>query len=181
MSNDVASSNAPEDVTVRFENAVREWMPRLLMVARGIVGRRHAPEDIVQQALAGLYEHRDRYDWSDPIIPLLRRAVVNEALRSMRRKPMSAIDDVAEPGHDDRPDRNLAQQETVEQVRRALDRLPEHFRTALVLCEFENLSYEEIAQTMGITIQQTKTWLFRARRQMEQILQGYVQAGRPVR
>jgi RNA polymerase sigma-70 factor (ECF subfamily) len=181
MKGNEASSNTAEDVTARFERAAREWMPRLLMIARGIVGRRHAPEDIVQQALAGLYEHRDRYDWSEPIIPLLRRAVVNEALRSMRRKPMSPIDDVAEPGRDEAPDRSMAQRETVEQVRKALDRLPEHFRTALVLCEFENLSYEEIAQTMGITIQQTKTWLFRARRQMEQILQGYVQAGRSVR
>lgn len=169
------------EVTARFERAVREWMPRLLMVARGIVGRRHAPEDIVQQALAGLYEHRDRYDWSEPIVPLLRKAVVNEALRSLRRMPMAVIDEVAESGRDDAPERNLMRDETVQQVRRAMDRLPEHFRTALVLCEFENLSYDEIAQTMGITIQQTKTWLFRARRQMEQMLQGYVEAGRPVR
>jgi RNA polymerase sigma-70 factor (ECF subfamily) len=156
-------------------------MPKLLMIARGIVGRRHSPEDIVQQALMSLYEHRDRYDWSDPVVPLLRKAVVNEALRSIRRSPMAPIDDVPEPGREASPDRDLVRNETVAQVRRALDRLPEHFRAVLVLCEFENLSYEEIAQTMGITLQQTKTWLFRARRQMEQFLQGYVEAGLPVR
>jgi RNA polymerase sigma factor (sigma-70 family) len=172
---------AADETRVRFERAVREWMPKLLMVARGIVGRRHSPEDIVQQALASLYEHRDRYDWTEPIVPLLRKAVVNEALRSIRRAPMAPIDDVPEPGREAAPDRDMIRNETVAQVRRALDRLPEHFRAVLVLCEFENLSYDEIAQTMGITMQQTKTWLFRARRQMEQILQGYVEAGRPVR
>lgn len=181
MSDSEVPSNAKDDVRVRFECAVREWMPKLLMIARGIVGRRHSPEDIVQQAMMNLFEHRDRYDWTDPIVPLLRKAVVNEALRSLRRPPMAPIDDVPEPGREVAPDRDMMRGETVAQVRRAMDKLPQHFRAVLVLCEFENMSYDEIAQTMGITMQQTKTWLFRARRQMEQNLQGYVDAGRPVR
>jgi RNA polymerase sigma-70 factor (ECF subfamily) len=126
-----------------------------------------------------LYEHRARYDWSEPL-PLLRRAVVNEALRLLRRAPMAPIDSV-DVGKDDSPDANMVRSETVEQVRRAIDKLPDHFRAALVLCEYERLSYPQIAQELGVTIQQTKTWIFRGRRQLEQMLAEFVRSGKAVK
>ena len=148
-----------EDLEQLFERLVRDHSPRLTAIARAIVGRRFSPEDVVQQAFSNLYEHRERYDWSEPL-PLLRRAVVNEALRLLRRPAMSSIDSV-DVGKDDSPDSSMVQNETVQQVKKAIDRLPDHFRAALVLCEYEGLSYPEIAKELGITIQQTKTWIFR--------------------
>jgi RNA polymerase sigma-70 factor (ECF subfamily) len=168
-----------QDLDGLFERLVRDHSPRLQAIARGIVGRRFSPEDVVQQALANLYEHRARYDWSEPL-PLLRRAVVNEALRLLRRPAMTPIDTV-DVGQDASPDRSLLTNELVEQVRRAIDQLPDHFRAALVLCEYERMSYPEIAQELGITLQQTKTWIFRARRQLEQKLADFVHAGGAVK
>ena len=167
------------DLDKLFESLVHDHLPRLQVIARAIVGRRFAPEDVVQQALMNLYQHRERYDWSVPL-PLLRRAVVNEALRLLRRPAMSSIDSV-DPGQDAAPDQHLLQAETVQQVRKAIDQLPEHFRAALVLCEYEGLSYPQIAQELGITIQQTKTWIFRGRRQLEQKLGEFVRSGRSVK
>jgi RNA polymerase sigma-70 factor (ECF subfamily) len=65
--------------------------------------------------------------------------------------------------------------ETVAQVRRAIDRLPENFRAALVLCEYENLSYAQIAETLGASVPQVKTWIHRARRQLAEYLGPYMQ------
>ena len=48
-----------------FERAVREHSRRLLAIARGVVGNRASPEDVVQQALLNLYQHRARYDWHE--------------------------------------------------------------------------------------------------------------------
>lgn len=168
-----------QDLDALFERLVRDHTPRLTAVARGIVGRRFSPEDVVQQAVANLYEHRERYDWSEPL-PLLRRAVVNEALRLLRRKPMAPIESF-DIGKDNSPDTSMIRNETVEQVRKAIDRLPDHFRAALVLCEYEGLSYPAIAQELGITIQQTKTWIFRGRRQLEAMLAEFVSSGRAVK
>lgn len=172
-------SEDPPDLDALFERLIRDHSARLQAIARGIVGRRFSPEDVVQQAFTSLYEHRERYDWSVPL-PLVRRAVVNEALRLLRRPSMAPIDSV-EVSSDDSPDAALVTGELVEQVRRAIDRLPDHFRAALVLCEYERLSYPEIAQELGITLSQTKTWIFRARRQLEQMLGNYVRDGRSVR
>lgn len=177
---DNSGPKGQDDLDALFERLVRDHAPRLQAIARGIVGRRFSPEDVVQQAITNLYQHRLRYDWSQPL-PLLRRAVVNEALRLLRRPPMAPIDSVDVGGKDDAPDAPVLQNETVQQVRKAIDRLPDHFRAALVLCEYEGLSYPEIAQELGITIQQTKTWIFRGRRQLEQMLGEYVRTGKSVR
>ena len=174
-----SSGERSQDLDACFGQFVKDHAPRLQAIARAIVGRRFSAEDVVQQALMNLYQHRDRYDWSEPL-PLLRRAVVNEALRLLRRPPMAPIDSV-DVGRDDAPDAALVHSETVQQVRKAIDKLPPHFKAALVLCEYEGLSYPEIAQELGITIQQTKTWIFRARRQLEQMLGEYVRSGKSVK
>lgn len=153
-----------------FERAVRTHSRRLLTVARGIVGTRTSPEDVVQQALMNLYEHRHRYDWRDPG-GLLRRSVVNESLRILRRPRMGTVGE-DHPGRPETPLSELIDRETVAEVRAAIDRLPENFRAALVLCEYENMAYTQIAEELGASIPQVKTWIHRARRQLAQMLDG---------
>jgi len=163
------------DATVElFERAVQQHSRRLLAIARAIVGTRAAPEDVVQQAVMNLYQHRQRYDWREPG-GLLKRAVVNEALRLLRHPRMSVVadDHPAERGTSNAAE-GMIDDETVVQVRSAIARLPDHFRAALVLCEYEQLSYVEIAQALGASVPQVKTWLHRARRQLAGMLEGYV-------
>src|SRR4029450_9239375 len=115
------------------EEAVRVTWRRLLALARAIVGNRAAPEDVVQQAVMNLYQHRQRYDWREPG-GLLKRAVVNEALRLLRHPRMSVVagDHPAERGAAGAAE-GMIEDETVVQVRAAIARLPDHFRAALVL------------------------------------------------
>jgi RNA polymerase sigma-70 factor (ECF subfamily) len=160
-----------------FEQAVRTHTRRLLAVARGIVGNRASPEDVVQQAFLNLYKHRERYDWREPG-GLLRRTVVNESLRILRQPRMSVLlDDAGEPQPDenDSPDRSMLEAEATRQVRAAIDRLPDNFRAALVLCEYEKLPYAKIAETLSATIPQVKTWIHRGRRQLAEMLRPYVE------
>lgn len=159
-----------------FEKAVRLHTRRLLTIARAVVGYRASPEDVVQQAVMNLFKHRDRYDWREAG-GLLRRAVVNEAVRLLRQPKMSLVAD-EHPGKYESPDAPLEVHETVVHVREAIDKLPHHFKTALVLCEYENLSYQQIADTMGATVPQVKTWIFRARRKLEVMLKDYVEGKR---
>ena len=166
------------DTTVElFEKAVRLHTRRLLTIARAVVGYRASPEDVVQQAVMNLYKHRERYDWREAG-GLLRRAVVNEAVRLLRQPKMSMVVD-EHPGEYDTPDASIEDRETIVRVRAAIDKLPPHFKTALVLCEYENLSYQQIADTMGATVPQVKTWIFRARRKLEEMLKDYVEGNRP--
>lgn len=162
-----------------FEQAVEQHSRRLLAIARAIIGYRASPEDVVQQALTNLYKHRDRYDWRQPG-GLLKRATVNEALRLLRPPKASVILD-DQPADDARLDRHRAPEspmetrETVRKVREAIDQLPDHFRAALVLCEYEGMSYAQIAETLECSIPQVKTWLHRARRKLAGMLESYVE------
>ena len=181
---------APAETTAGlFEAAVRLHSRRLLAIARAIVGNRASAEDVVQQALVNLYQHRDRYDWREPG-GLMRRSVVNEALRLLRQPRMTAV---ADDHPDDRGRRGtfggpesgagrfaspadpMIGRETVQRVRAAIDRLPEHFRAALVLCEYENMAYTQIAEVLGCSVPQVKTWLHRGRRQLAEMLREFVE------
>jgi RNA polymerase sigma-70 factor (ECF subfamily) len=166
-----------DDATIAlFERAVEAHSRRLLAIARAIVGTRASPEDVVQQAVMNLFQHRHRYDWREPG-GLLKRAVVNEALRLLRHPRMAMVGEE----HADRgetPIAGMIENETVRQVRGAIAKLPDHFRAALVLCEYEDLSYAEIAKALDASVPQVKTWIHRARRQLEGMLKGYVEGNK---
>ena len=171
MSNDerVPLPDVPAATTAAlFERAVREHSRRLLAIARGIVANRASPEDVVQQALTNLYQHRARYDWREPA-GLMRRAVVNEALRVLRQPKMIVVSE-EQPGRPSSPVAGMIDRETILRVQQAIERLPDHFRSALVLCEYENMAYAQIAEVLGASIPQIKTWLHRGRRQLAQML-----------
>ena len=159
--------------TVRlFEQAVRTHSRRLLAIARSIAGNRARAEDMVQQAMTNLYEHRDRYDSREPG-GLMRRAVVNKALRILRQPRMTVVGDDL-PSASAEPMVGMLDRETVQRVRAAIDRLPEHFRAALVLCEYENMPYAQIAEVLDCSVPQVKTWLHRGRKQLARMLEDFV-------
>lgn len=171
MSNNEPQPDPPHATRELFEKAVALHSRRLLAIARAIVGPSGA-EDVVQQALTNLYQHRRRYDWRDPA-GLLRRTVVNESLRVLRHPRMAGVPD-NQPGGTQSPAASVMDRETVEQVRLAIAQLPEHFRAALVLCEYEGMSYAEIAEVLDISVAQVKTWLHRGRRQLARRLAGFM-------
>src|SRR5438874_9709781 len=122
-----APAQPNEHATVElFEKAVEAHSRRLLAIARAIVGTRAAPEDVVQQAVMNLFQHRARYDWREPG-GLLKRAVVNEALRLLRHPRMAMVAD-DHPDIGETPIAGMIENETVRQVRSAIAKLPDHFR-----------------------------------------------------
>src|SRR5881275_3421092 len=107
----------PNDTVGLFEEAVRANSRRLLAIARAIVGTRASPEDVVQQAVMNLFQHRHRYDWREPG-GLLKRAVVNESLRLLRHPRMAMVGE-EHPDSTETPIEEMVEDETVRQVRSA--------------------------------------------------------------
>ena len=75
------------------------------------------------------------------------------------------------------PTRQLDKSEIAEVVSMAIASLNDRQRMALLLSKFENMSYEDIANTMGLTTQAVKSLLSRARCNLRDVLMPYVQAG----
>src|SRR5256885_16473406 len=114
-----APAQPNEHATVElFEKAVQTHSRRLLAIARAIVGTRASPEDVVQQAVTNLFQHRHRYDWREPG-GLLKRAVVNESMRLVRHPRMAMVGE-EHPDSTDTPIYEMVEDETVRQGKAAI-------------------------------------------------------------
>jgi RNA polymerase sigma-70 factor (ECF subfamily) len=152
------------------ESDLRMWMdrlgPRLIALSAGICRDRHRAEEIVQEAFVKLW-HRPPDAGEIAYASWLRRVVTNLSINALQRTkrpaalPEFSTDPALHTG--DRPQRDRDAAESLALVRRAMDRLDPGKRTILMLRAFEQLSYEEIADHLGVPVGTVMSRLNRAR------------------
>jgi RNA polymerase sigma-70 factor (ECF subfamily) len=168
-----------------FEQLLRVYGGRMLAVARRFLRNEEDARDVVQDAFLAAFKGIDRFEGHSQLGTWLHRIVVNTALqkvRSRQRKPEQSIDDLLpayrEDGHRDHPDGPwhdsvadaLERGETRALVRDAIDRLPEAYRTVLLLRDIEGLDSEETARLLGMNVAGVKSRLHRARQALRTLL-----------
>lgn len=154
-----------------FEAAVNANMGRLIALARAMLGSptrdSKSPEDLVQDALLKLFRQRASYDWSDGGWSLMAKSVARNVISCRRRKLGQSLDgDEAlsdSLGEEQDPAERIMSEETTAIMRARIEALPDSWRQALVLREQQELAYKEIAELLGASEAQVKTWLHRAR------------------
>jgi RNA polymerase sigma-70 factor (ECF subfamily) len=161
-----------------FDVLVRRYGGRLLAVTRRLLGNEEDARDAVQDAFVSAYRARASFAGHARVATWLHRIAINAALmrlRTRRRRPEEPIDRLlpafADDGHhvetfrswDEPPDVALARREMRDAVRRAVDRLPESYRTVLLLRDIEGLDTEATAASLGISPNAAKIRLHRAR------------------
>jgi RNA polymerase sigma-70 factor (ECF subfamily) len=168
-----------------FEELVRMHGGRLLSVARRLLGNEEDARDAVQEAFLNAFRSIDRFAGDSLLSTWLHRIVVNVSLmklRRRRRKPEESLDHLLpafkEDGHFEErfdsgaepADERLARREVQAAVRAAIDQLPEHYRTVLLLRDIEGLGTAEVAELLDITSNAVKLRLHRARQALRTIL-----------
>lgn len=168
------------------ERLVRQYGAPFLHVARRFVGSEADARDVLQDAFLSIFQGIDRFAGDSRLSTWMHRIVVNAALmrlRSRRSKPETSLDDLMpkfkEDGHqvkDTQPWRpsasaELEDKQTRAMVRGAIERLPEMYRTVLLLRDIEELDTEETAQLLGITPGAVKVRLHRARQALRALLE----------
>jgi RNA polymerase sigma-70 factor (ECF subfamily) len=152
------------------EATLRDWMeklgPRLIALATGICRDRHQAEEIVQEAFVKLW--RSPPDAGEiAYTSWLRRVVTNSSINALQRtrRPGALPEFSPDPAMraTDRPEHEVDVREDLQRVRAAMDRLDAPKRTILILRAFEQLSYEEIAEHLGIPLGTVMSRLNRAR------------------
>ena len=175
---------------------VRMYGGRLLAVARRFLRSEEDSADAVQEAFLAAFRYLDQFEGNSSLGTWLHRIVVNACLTKLRAQSRSRavpIDDLLptfdETGHHTRPVRpweeealsQLTRAETRIQVRACIDRVPEPYRTVLLLRDIEELDTERTAEQLGITTGAVKTRLHRARQALRTLLEpllGPQEAGR---
>lgn len=168
-----------------FEQVVRVQGPRLLAVARRILGNEEDARDSVQSTFLAAYRALGSFEGDARLSTWLHRIVVNTSLmrlRTRRRRPEASIDELLprflEDGHHADPDWTwsasaedlLKQKETCARVRAAVARLPESYRTVVMLRDIEELTTAEVAGALGVSATAVKLRLHRARQALATIL-----------
>lgn len=167
------------------EALVRGHGPALLAVARRILRHEEDAHDAVQDAFLSAFRGAGGFEGGAKLSTWLHRIVVNAALmklRARRRRPEESIEDLLpgflEDGHHVRepdewsapPEALLARRESREFIRACIDRLPEEYRTVLVLRDVEELDTAEAAEALGLSAGSVKTRLHRARQALRALL-----------
>lgn len=160
-----------------FQALVERYQSRLFALARHYTKNPVDVEDIVQEAFLKAYSRLETFQHQSSFYTWIYRITTNTVLDFMKRhgrNPVQAVEDpelvgesapTGDPGSTRAlsPHARMERTEISEITEAVLSELPEIFRTALVLREFEELSYQEIADVLGISIGTVESRLFRAR------------------
>ena len=169
-----------------FAALVRQQAGRMLATARRLLRSDQDAEDAVQEAFVSAARAIDGFAGGSKVSTWLHRIVINTALmklRTRRRRREESIDDLlphfdAEGRHvspvatwETPSDVLLERRETRAMVRRCIDRLPERYRTVLLLRDIEELDTQESADLLGTTPNTVTIRLHRARQALRTLLE----------
>ena len=168
-----------------FETLVRAHSGRMLSVCRRILRSDEEAQDAVQEAFVSAFKAIGSFEGTCQLGTWLHRIAVNASLmrlRTRKRRPEQSIDDLLPAFRDDghvRIDPQdwspsalqlLESRETRESVRGCIDRLPDMYRTVLLLRDIEELDTAETAQVLDVTEGVVKVRLHRARHALRRFL-----------
>lgn len=176
-----------------FEQLVARHQRRLILVLKQLVGDREQAEDLAQEVFLRIYRARESYTPTARFSTWLYRITHNVAQNSIRKKsrrreitlpPISKMDNegvamesLAKDKSSLMPTRIMAQQELQRVLEAAIQNLPARQRMATMLSRFEGMSYQEIADSMDLSMQAVKSLLSRARVNLKLALDPYLENG----
>jgi RNA polymerase sigma-70 factor (sigma-E family) len=150
----------PPEAAQAFHEYVESRTPSLLRTAYLLTGNAADAEDLVQSVLAKTYLAWDRIEDQAALDGYVRKAMVNTHISWWRRRkleeyPTDVIPDQAVADH-------AVASDLQESLRRAIDRLPERMRAAVVLRYLEDMTEPEVAEVLGISLGTVKSTVSRA-------------------
>ncbi|MBL8812597.1 MAG: sigma-70 family RNA polymerase sigma factor [Planctomycetaceae bacterium] len=172
-----------------FEELVLRYQDRLVGFFFHLVHDRAAAEDLAQECFLRVYRSRERYEatarFSTWLFRIAHNLASNQKRGSVRRReiPLASSSDAHEFQVNEQnlaeksalmPTRQLDSNEMRDVVRMAIEELSERQRTAVVLHKFEEMSYEEIGEVMGLGVVAVKSLLSRARGKLKEALERFL-------
>lgn len=170
--------------TTAFEQLIERHQTLVAGTVARMLGSNSDVEDIAQQVFIRVWKSAGRYvaraKFTTWLLKITRNLVFNE-MRRAKRHPHLPVQ--IEPGEEmplkdeamATPDANLLQAELQAEIEKAIMLLPDTQRMALVLRRYEELSYEEIADVLDLSVPAIKSLLFRARTELRERLKGYLE------
>ncbi len=164
-----------------FGEIVRRWERKIFALCFGMLGREDDARDACQEAFIAAYRNLAGFRGDAKVSSWLHRIAVNQCLTTKRRQKTRAedlLDD--ETGEEDRvfiaaarysPANTAEQAERMNLVRQAVGALPSDLRQVIVMKEFEEMTFQEISETLELPLSTVKSRLYTALKQLKMRLE----------
>ena len=176
-----------EELIARFQNGdeqayvelVNRYRDRLMTFVYRFVNDGVIAEDIVQDTLVKLYTHKDYYRNIAKFSTWIYTIAGNLAKTELRKNKRRKVTNLSEMGTDDWQYDIPGNEDTAEevygkfdgeQIHKAIQSLPDHFREVIILRDIQELSYEEVSSIVEVPLGTVKSRINRARLQLQEML-----------
>ncbi len=166
-----------------FGEIVRRWERRIFALAYGMLGREEDARDATQETFMAAFRNLRGFRGDAKVSSWLHRIAVNQCITRQRRAKVrgeTALEDEAEKNAavfalpiDASPARSAEAIERSKAVRKAVCALPPDLRQVVVMKEFEELTFQQIADALEIPLSTVKSRLYTALRQLQMRLQKF--------
>jgi len=169
--------------TDAFGEIVRRWERRIFTLTYGMLGREEDARDATQETFLAAFKGLRAFRGEAKVCSWLHRIAINQCITKQRRAKVRS-----ESALEDEEDRNSGQfaapvdllparvaegQERIAAVRRAVNSLPTDLRQVIVMKEFEELTFRQIAEVLELPLSTVKSRLYTALKQLEMRLQKF--------
>jgi RNA polymerase sigma-70 factor (ECF subfamily) len=155
-----------------FGRLVVRYQQAVFNIAYRMTGNRQEAEDVAQEAFIKSYQALDRFDPTRPFAPWLYRITTNTALNWIKRRRPEVNMDEETTRSKTMPsiEAQTIAAETSDRLRTAIATLAPNYRAVIELRHFQGLSYQEMSEALNVPLSDVKSWLFRARRRLREVL-----------
>jgi RNA polymerase sigma-70 factor (ECF subfamily) len=160
-----------------FGEIVSRWERRIFALAYGMLGREEEARDATQETFLSAFRNLRGFRGEAKVSSWLHRIAVNQCITRQRRAKVrseTALEDETETDGAsysapaiDSPASAAESRERIEIVRRAVGALPTELRQVVVMKEFEELTFQEIAEALDLPLSTVKSRLYTALRQLQ--------------
>lgn len=170
-----------------FETLMQNYYPRVLNFVYRFAGNKEIAEDLAQEVFLRVFKYGPRYKPKSKFQTWLYTIAKNLSLNELRKNKdvIASLDEPATFGNEDlqkqidNPERSGVDEELIRKekamvIRQAINGLPENQRLAVILRRYDNFSYVEIAETLGVSDKAVKSLLSRAKVNLRRRLSGLV-------
>lgn len=164
-----------------FEYIVKKYQNKVANLIFKIIGDQDIVEDLTQEVFLRVMESLKDYKFGSAIYTWIYRITVNICIDEIRKRQRSrafSLENIisqnpkSEPSHSP-VEKTFERKEMREIIENAISKLPTEYKTVIILREFEDLPYEEIAKILKIRIGTVKSRIFRARKLLAEYLKEY--------
>lgn len=169
-----------------FSELVKRYEAKIFRLAQHITQNREDAEDVLQETFLKAYEHLDQFQGNSKFYTWIVRIAVNQALMKLRRRKADksvSLDQDIDTGEDtitreiaawdEDPEQRFSREELGEILDSSVQSLAPAYRSVFLLRDVDDLSTEETADALGISVPAVKSRLLRARLQLREKLTRY--------